>query len=153
MARPHLVSRTDKFLQLAVEQDQDPSNHPCLQHLPSIFLKAMRGVAAHVDAFLGTWGSSGAAHADRVAVITQPDDQVLKTSAEAPVASTTTPTPPPHRRLAKSFSVAPTSSLSSSSNNTSLKGNFSLYTSLIYTLSQWRLMLYKCGCCSFYTRQ
>lgn len=123
LARPQLVSRTDKFLQLAMEQDQDPTDHPCLQHLPGIFLRAMRGVATHVDAFLGTWGCSGAVHVDRTS---HGDEPGVRTSAEAPVAPTNTPTPPPHRRLAKSFSVAPTSSLSSSSNNTSLKGNSTL---------------------------
>ena len=31
----------------------EPSNHPCLAALPDIFLKAMRGISAMVDAFLG----------------------------------------------------------------------------------------------------
>jgi hypothetical protein len=31
----------------------DPSHHPCLSTLPNIFFKAMRGLAAIVDAFLG----------------------------------------------------------------------------------------------------
>jgi hypothetical protein len=35
------------------EAGRDPSQHPCLLALPTIFLKAMRGLAAHVDAFLG----------------------------------------------------------------------------------------------------
>lgn len=91
----------------------------------------MRGIAAHVDAFLGTWGSSGAERAASVS-----DDSALKVlsgTAEAPAApqSQTTPTPPPHRRLAKSFSVAPTSSLSSSSTNTSLKGNLSAFWGIL----------------------
>lgn len=34
---------------------RDPSQHPCLQALPTIFLKAMKGIAAHVDAFLGMY--------------------------------------------------------------------------------------------------
>lgn len=120
-----MVSRTDKFLQLAVEQDQDPTEHPCLQHLPGIFLRAMRGIAAHVDAFLGTWGSSGA---ERSSINDDNAKMQSGNAAEAPAApiSQTTPTPPSHRRLAKSFSVAPTSSLSSSSTNTSLKGNNAL---------------------------
>ena len=31
----------------------DPSHHPCLSTLPNIFFKAIRGLAAIVDAFLG----------------------------------------------------------------------------------------------------
>jgi hypothetical protein len=31
----------------------EPHQHPCLQILPQIFLKAMKGIASQVDAFLG----------------------------------------------------------------------------------------------------
>lgn len=37
------------------EGGRDPSQHPCLRALPDIFLKAMKGLAAHVDAFLGIY--------------------------------------------------------------------------------------------------
>ncbi|XP_047028982.1 ral GTPase-activating protein subunit beta isoform X3 [Helicoverpa zea] len=57
LCRPHIISQTPDFLQYSITQDEgsrDPSQHPCLQALPSIFHKAMKGIAAHVDAFLGT---------------------------------------------------------------------------------------------------
>nr|XP_049702048.1 ral GTPase-activating protein subunit beta isoform X4 [Helicoverpa armigera] len=90
LCRPHIISQTPDFLQYSITQDEgsrDPSQHPCLQALPSIFHKAMKGIAAHVDAFLGRgserwWG----------AAVEPADDGDL--------------TPPAHRRLAKSFSVS-----------------------------------------------
>ena len=33
----------------------DPTYHPCLASLPLIFLKAMKGVSAIVDAYLGKY--------------------------------------------------------------------------------------------------
>ncbi|XP_022824667.1 ral GTPase-activating protein subunit beta-like [Spodoptera litura] len=92
LCRPHVISQTPDFLQYSITQDEgsrDPSQHPCLQALPSIFHKAMKGIAAHVDAFLGRgserWWGAGAGAPDH-------DDGDL--------------TPPAHRRLAKSFSVS-----------------------------------------------
>ncbi|CAH0687643.1 unnamed protein product [Spodoptera exigua] len=102
LCRPHVISQTPDFLQYSITQDEgsrDPSQHPCLQALPSIFHKAMKGIAAHVDAFLvrvsggvgrGSerwWGAGSAAGA-----APEPEDGDL--------------TPPAHRRLAKSFSVS-----------------------------------------------
>ncbi|XP_013170001.1 PREDICTED: ral GTPase-activating protein subunit beta [Papilio xuthus] len=61
LCRPHVISQTPEFLQYSMTAEdgaRDPSTHPCLQALPAIFLKAMKGVAAHVDAFLGTPRSS-----------------------------------------------------------------------------------------------
>ncbi|XP_026741412.1 ral GTPase-activating protein subunit beta isoform X2 [Trichoplusia ni] len=102
LCRPHVISQTPDFLQYSITQEEgsrDPSQHPCLQALPSIFHKAMKGIAAHVDAFLGRgserwWardggagGAGGGAGAAEGA-----DDAEL--------------TPPAHRRLAKSFSVS-----------------------------------------------
>lgn len=37
----------------------DPCQHPCLQMLPMIFLKAIKGIAGQVDAFLGKFISKG----------------------------------------------------------------------------------------------
>lgn len=53
LSRPDVVSKTDKFLQFAISSDADPCQHPCLHMLPNIFLKAIKGVAGQVDAFLG----------------------------------------------------------------------------------------------------
>ncbi len=43
------------LLQFAIvaENVVDPTHHPCLAALPGIFLKAMKGVSAMVDAHLG----------------------------------------------------------------------------------------------------
>ncbi|KAJ2949743.1 hypothetical protein O0L34_g15675 [Tuta absoluta] len=110
LCRPHLISQTPDFLQYSITQEdvaRDPSQHPCLQALPSIFHKAMKGVAAHVDAFLGRgaerWWSPGAAE---------------------PPPEGGDVTPPAHRRLAKSFSVAskPTRPPEKSTPRTSLIG-------------------------------
>lgn len=55
LCRPSVVSQTQKFLQFAIisETVVDPSQHPCLSALPLIFLKAIKGIAGLVDAFLG----------------------------------------------------------------------------------------------------
>ena len=48
------------FKKIILLQLTDPSQHPCLFSLPSIFIEAMKGIAGLVDAFLGlrTHGSS-----------------------------------------------------------------------------------------------
>ncbi|XP_075220156.1 ral GTPase-activating protein subunit beta isoform X3 [Lycorma delicatula] len=112
LCRPQVISQTQKFLQFAITSETviDPCQHPCLAVLPTNFLKAIKGIAGQVDAFLG--------------IASQPiiwDDNVSSSTTSAIPATTTTgldkekkehpsshsPTPPPQRRLAKSFSVAP----------------------------------------------
>lgn len=55
LCRPAIVSQTQAFLQYAIASPNviDPCQHPCLQSLPQIFLKAIKGIAGQVDAFLG----------------------------------------------------------------------------------------------------
>lgn len=55
LCRPAVVSQTQAFLQYAIASPNvvDPCQHPCLQGLPQIFLKAIKGIAGQVDAFLG----------------------------------------------------------------------------------------------------
>ncbi|XP_059062212.1 ral GTPase-activating protein subunit beta [Achroia grisella] len=108
LCRPHVISQTPDFLQYSMSGGtREPWQHPCLAALPAIFHKAMRGLAAHVDAFLGRgaerwWvecgggggggggaGSGGAAGGAGGAEGACEED-----------------TPPAHRRLAKSFSVS-----------------------------------------------
>uniref|UniRef100_A0A336MJE4 CSON013173 protein n=1 Tax=Culicoides sonorensis TaxID=179676 RepID=A0A336MJE4_CULSO len=50
-----VISNTPQFIQNALLQGNgmDPSCHPCLLNLPQIFLKAIKGIACLVDAFLG----------------------------------------------------------------------------------------------------
>ncbi|XP_071742896.1 ral GTPase-activating protein subunit beta isoform X26 [Lepeophtheirus salmonis] len=55
LAHPSLVSQTQHFYQYAIVAESviDPTHHPCLATLPSIFLRAMKGISAIVDAYLG----------------------------------------------------------------------------------------------------
>lgn len=57
LSRPTTISRTPKFLQVALSDPNhkhvDPSHHPCLNVLPYNFYIAIRGIASLVDAFLG----------------------------------------------------------------------------------------------------
>ncbi|XP_014232121.1 ral GTPase-activating protein subunit beta isoform X1 [Trichogramma pretiosum] len=108
LCRPAVISQTQAFLRYAIASPTvvDPCQHPCLQQLPYIFLKAIKGIAGQVDAFLGitqaccwedccvTTNASGPASIERIA-----------SSGNQQVHST--PTPPTQRRLAKSFSVTP----------------------------------------------
>ncbi|CAH0399484.1 unnamed protein product [Chilo suppressalis] len=103
LCRPHLISQTPDFLQYSysAEEGRDPSQHPCLTALPGIFHKAMRGIAAHVDAFLGLgadrwWATEGGGAGS----ISGAGAGSLGADGEEPG------TPPAHRRLAKSFSVS-----------------------------------------------
>ncbi|KAK7862306.1 hypothetical protein R5R35_014671 [Gryllus longicercus] len=103
LCRPATISQTQKFLQFAITSENvvDPCQHPCLSNLPHIFLKAIKGVAGQVDAFLGvaqpfTWDEGSI------------NEREKKEGASShPPSATHSPTPPPQRRLAKSFSVAP----------------------------------------------
>ncbi|XP_069691801.1 ral GTPase-activating protein subunit beta isoform X2 [Periplaneta americana] len=102
---PAIIAQTQKFLQFAItsENVMDPCQHPCLSTLPLIFLKAVKGIAGQVDAFLGiaqpySWDEGGSS-SDR--------DKKESGTSSHPTSATHSPTPPPQRRLAKSFSVAP----------------------------------------------
>ncbi|XP_022103685.1 ral GTPase-activating protein subunit beta-like [Acanthaster planci] len=55
LCRPKVISHTPKFLAAAVsyQPSLEPHQFTCLQALPQIFLKAMRGVSVIIDAFLG----------------------------------------------------------------------------------------------------
>ncbi|KAK9501298.1 hypothetical protein O3M35_012037 [Rhynocoris fuscipes] len=86
LSRPQVISQTPKFLQYAVESDTDPSAHPCLAALPINFLIAIKGISNLVDTFLGI-----------------PSDPLILPEEDQ---KKETPTPPPHRRPAKSFSVS-----------------------------------------------
>ncbi|XP_071439557.1 ral GTPase-activating protein subunit beta isoform X3 [Hetaerina americana] len=102
LCHPAIISQTQKFLQFAITSEDvvDPYQHPCLTQLPKIFSKAIRGIAVLVDSFLG---------------IAQPymdeGSSEKKESSSHPSSATHSPTPPPQRRLAKSFSVAPSSAI------------------------------------------
>ncbi|XP_071524659.1 ral GTPase-activating protein subunit beta isoform X3 [Panulirus ornatus] len=60
LSRHTVISKTPAFLKYAISSALviEPSQHPCLQMLPSIFLSAMKGVSGLVDAFLGVPNTS-----------------------------------------------------------------------------------------------
>ncbi|XP_025089592.1 ral GTPase-activating protein subunit beta-like isoform X4 [Pomacea canaliculata] len=95
LSRPAVVSNTPRFLQhtLTNETLLDPSQHPCLMKLPTIFHRAMRGVSIMVNAFLG---------------LTQDlKDETLMSTAQTSsrIPATTPSTPPGQRKSAKPMSV------------------------------------------------
>ena len=55
LSKPAIVSQSQKFLHFTIINGNvvDPSQHPCLQTLPLIFSKAIKGISGQVDAFLG----------------------------------------------------------------------------------------------------
>lgn len=59
LCSPQAISKTPQFMQWAVLQANgaEPAQQPGLVALPQIFVKAMRGVAGQVDAFLGEYKS------------------------------------------------------------------------------------------------
>ncbi|KAF4523460.1 hypothetical protein B566_EDAN008869 [Ephemera danica] len=104
LCHPQVISQTPQFLQFAITSDTvvDPCQHQCLAILPLVFLKAIKGIASQVDAFLGN---------AQLPLEEQGSSTDKKDASGAPLGSTpsssSSPTPPPQRRLAKSFSVAP----------------------------------------------
>lgn len=55
LCSPAQISNTPHFMQhcLLKEVGMEAHQHPCLMHLPQIFLKAIKGISSQVDAFLG----------------------------------------------------------------------------------------------------
>ncbi|XP_065357088.1 ral GTPase-activating protein subunit beta isoform X5 [Calliphora vicina] len=55
LCSPHIISKSSHFVQWALTHDKgaETYQHPCLQALPLIFLKAIKGISSQVDAFLG----------------------------------------------------------------------------------------------------
>ncbi|XP_054741767.1 ral GTPase-activating protein subunit beta isoform X8 [Anastrepha obliqua] len=55
LCSPHIISKSSHFMQWALTHDKgaETYQHPCLQALPHIFLKAIKGISSQVDAFLG----------------------------------------------------------------------------------------------------
>ncbi|BFZ12491.1 hypothetical protein BsWGS_15530 [Bradybaena similaris] len=97
LSRPSVVSNTPKFLQHALTSEAvvDPSYHPCLARLPLVFLRAMRGISAMVNAFLGL--------PQEIRMEYQTQDAQTGTSGSKMV--TTPSTPPGQRRAVKTISV------------------------------------------------
>ncbi|KOC70045.1 Ral GTPase-activating protein subunit beta [Habropoda laboriosa] len=118
LCRPAVISQTQAFLQYAIASPNviDPCQHPCLQSLPQIFLKAIKGIAGQVDAFLVTnvLGVSQACCWEECCVSTITSGSASTGSggvgwdkSSSKDMTQPSPTPPTQRRLAKSFSVTP----------------------------------------------
>ncbi|XP_037051455.1 ral GTPase-activating protein subunit beta isoform X9 [Bradysia coprophila] len=83
LCSPQVISKTPQFVQWAVTRTdgQEPHQHPCLLILPQIFLKAMKGVASQVDAFLGlAKGSLAGLTSSRSSVTQQPTSTTTTTT-------------------------------------------------------------------------
>ncbi|KAL5279969.1 RALGAPB family protein [Megaselia abdita] len=166
LCSPNKISKTPQFIQWALTKENggEPAHHPCLQVLPHNFLKAIKGISALVDGFLGIY-QTPPYHTDDVVVelrglstqtsVSSVDNSQNPTQTSSTSHTTThshshfslsgsatsalnalmgghhhhhhhhhdgpnhpltsgdhniphSPTPPLQRRLAKSFSVAPT---------------------------------------------
>ncbi|XP_073826019.1 ral GTPase-activating protein subunit beta isoform X22 [Musca autumnalis] len=57
LCSPHIISKSSHFVQWALTHDKgaETYQHPCLQALPLIFLKTIKGISNQVDAFLGIY--------------------------------------------------------------------------------------------------
>lgn len=56
LCSPQVISKTPQFMTWVVSraaEGVEAINHPCLLQLPLNFLKAIKGIASQVDAFLG----------------------------------------------------------------------------------------------------
>lgn len=61
LCNPQLISKTPAFMQniLTLQEPIELHQHPCLLMLPQIFLKAIKGIASQVNAFLGKRATGG----------------------------------------------------------------------------------------------
>ncbi|ALC37916.1 CG34408 [Drosophila busckii] len=114
LCSPHVISKSPHFVQWALthEKGAETHQHPCLQMLPQIFLNAMKGISSqsqHTQSQLQPLsqlpvGSISAGGSLSAGV----GGSISFSPADTTDGNMVTPTPPLQRRLAKSFSVAPT---------------------------------------------
>ncbi|CAG2112200.1 unnamed protein product, partial [Medioppia subpectinata] len=92
LCSPEIISKTDRFYHSACASENvvDPRQHPCLNNLPHIFYKAMKGLSILVDTFLGIPVTVEEIDADMYKSTTS-----LTLSAAS---STQTPPTPPEKR-------------------------------------------------------
>jgi len=98
LSRPDKVCQTQQFFQYAIVSDSviDPTHHPCLHSLPTIFFKAMQGVSAMVDAYLGMHSQlHGQESEEQQQEKEEEADQIGRLS---PLTSPLAPTPPASRK-------------------------------------------------------
>ncbi|XP_060069949.1 ral GTPase-activating protein subunit beta-like isoform X1 [Ylistrum balloti] len=94
LCHPEIIGGTPKFLQLRSGEGLDPTQHECLQKLPYIFYKAMRGISILINAFLGISQSLKAEEE-----MTQPPPSNRHSVTVPPV------TPPGQRKSTRPMSV------------------------------------------------
>ncbi|XP_053405362.1 ral GTPase-activating protein subunit beta-like isoform X3 [Mercenaria mercenaria] len=116
LAKPELISQTPMFLRLALESEVvvDPRQHECLNKLPQIFYKAMRGVSIMVNAFLGI-----AQDVKEENMLTNMSFQPSRQSVMGP------PTPPGQRKSARPLAAitAPLTQRSSKASSALIKSS------------------------------
>ncbi|XP_064821602.1 ral GTPase-activating protein subunit beta-like isoform X3 [Oncorhynchus masou masou] len=109
LSNPLTVSSTPKFQEQLLGVSGVPQEviqqHPCLNQLPQIFFRAMRGVSCLVDAFLGV---------SRPRSDSAPPTPVNRLSMPPPTTNTT----PPHSRRHKPTGVTKTASKTSTASIT-----------------------------------
>nr|XP_046167533.1 ral GTPase-activating protein subunit beta-like isoform X6 [Oncorhynchus gorbuscha] len=109
LSNPLTVSSTPKFQEQLLGVSGVPQEviqqHPCLNQLPQIFFRAMRGVSCLVDAFLGV---------SRPRSDSAPPTPVNRLSMPPPTTNTT----PPHNRRHKPTGVTKTASKTSTASIT-----------------------------------
>lgn len=98
LCRPEVISKMPKFHCYNNKILMDNCHHPCLNNLPHIFLKAMKGIATLVDAFLGMTQ----VHCSDI------DDSCQNQKVQTSATQINTSATPPHNRrsLTKSLVVA-----------------------------------------------
>ncbi|XP_041352672.1 ral GTPase-activating protein subunit beta-like isoform X2 [Gigantopelta aegis] len=94
LSKPMIIGGTQRFLQYALSSHDvvEPSQHECLQKLPVIFYKAMRGVSIMINAFLGLSQSVK-------------EENLMAPQSTCKQTSATPVTPPGQRKMAKPMQV------------------------------------------------
>nr|XP_054758324.1 ral GTPase-activating protein subunit beta-like isoform X2 [Lytechinus pictus] len=106
LCHPEIIGRTPNFVASIKQGKKFPDQHSCLQALPNIFLRAMKGLSVLVDAFLGY-------PSDRLGHITDPSQGI-------PSRSPTIPSATPFNAASKAKGVA--SSATRGASNAGIRG-------------------------------
>ncbi|XP_030854723.1 ral GTPase-activating protein subunit beta isoform X2 [Strongylocentrotus purpuratus] len=108
LCHPEIIGRTPKFVASINQGKKFPDQHSCLQALPDIFLKAMKGLSVLVDAYLGY-------PPDRLGHITDPSQGI-------PSRSPTIPSAAPFNAASKAKGVPSAGGRGTSSTNSGIRG-------------------------------
>ncbi|KAJ8308235.1 hypothetical protein KUTeg_013109 [Tegillarca granosa] len=103
LCHPEIIGRTPKFIQMSRgDSTLDPTQHECLQKLPLIFYRAMRGISVIINAFLGI-------------PQTLKEDQMVNSQSLSKIQLMPVPTTPPgQRKTSTKSTLLPTKTSSKS---------------------------------------